>query len=101
MSESAVFELTCKELAQATSFDNLSARGTVRFALKTAGLSPGEVTAAQMLVVVKRLLPGELKVRGVKEPDLVCSLVAARIADIAPEKQRESVEDVFERLGDG
>ncbi|HME73422.1 MAG TPA: hypothetical protein VKM54_26705 [Myxococcota bacterium] len=101
MGESAVFERTCNELAQATSFDNLSARGTVRLALKSAGLDPREVTSAQMLVVVKRLLPGELKARGVKEPDVVCSAIAARIAGVAPEAQGQSVEDVFRRLGGG
>ena len=101
MSESAVFERTCSELAQATSFDNLSARGTVRLALKSAGLDPREVTSAQMVVVVKRLLPAELKARGVKEPDAVCSAIATRIADIAPEADGASVEDVFRRLGGG
>lgn len=101
MSESPIFEQTCNELAQATAFDNLSARGTVRLALKSAGLDPREVTSAQMLVVVKRLLPGELKARGVKEPDAVCSAIAARIAGVVPEAQRPSVEDVFRRLGGG
>ncbi len=101
MSESVVFERTCNELMQATSFDNLSARGTVRLALKSAGLNPREVTTAQMLVVVKRVLPGELKARGVQEPDVVCSAIAGRIAGITPEKQGESVEDVFRRLGGG
>lgn len=101
MSESAVFERTCNELAQATSFDNLSARGTVRLALKSAGLDPGDITTAQMLVVVKRVLPGELKARGVKEPDAVCSAIAGRIAGMAPEAQGQSVEDVFRRLGGG
>ena len=101
MNESQVFEHTCNELAQATSFDNLSARGTVRLALKTAGLDPREVTTAQMLVVVKRLLPGELKARGVKDADALCSAIAGRIAGVAPEAQGQSVEDVFRRLGGG
>ena len=101
MSASTVFERTCSELAQATSFDTLSARGTVRLALKSAGLDPREVTSAQMLVVVKRLLPGELKARGVKEPETVCATIAARIDGLAPEAPAQSVEAVFRRLGGG
>jgi hypothetical protein len=101
MSESAVFERTCSELAQATSFDSLSARGTVRLALKSAGLDPRDVTSAQMVVVVTRLLPSELKARGIKEPDAMCSALALRIGGIAPEAQGTTVEDVFRRLGGG
>ncbi|HME70165.1 MAG TPA: hypothetical protein VKM54_09905 [Myxococcota bacterium] len=101
MSESAVFESACQELAQATSFDSLSARGTIRLALKSSGLDAREVTAAQMIVVVKRVLPGELKARGVKEPDAICSTIARRLSGLAPAKEAtsSSVEDVFRRLG--
>jgi hypothetical protein len=101
MSESAVFERTCTELEQATSFDSLSARGTIRIALKTAGLDVREVTTAQMLVVVKRVLPAELKARGVKAADDVCSVIASRIAGLASTAPApgSSAEDVFRRLG--
>lgn len=101
MSESTVFESTCTQLEQSTSFDSLSARGTVRLALKSAGLDAREVTTAQMLVVVKRVLPAELKLRGVKDADDVCSAIAGRIAGMAPAaaETRSSVEDIFRRLG--
>jgi hypothetical protein len=101
MSESAVFERACMELEQATSFDSLSARGTVRLALKSAGLDAREVTTAQMLVVVKRVLPAELKARGVKDADDACSVIASRIAGVASAAMTpgSSAEDVFRRLG--
>jgi hypothetical protein len=100
---SEVFERACTELQQATSFDSLSSRGTVRLALKSAGLDPREVTAAQMIVVVKRVLPAELKARGVKGADDMCSVIASRIVNIASATadQGSSVEDVFRRLGGG
>jgi len=103
MSESTVFERTCMELEQATSFDSLSARGTVRLALKSAGLDAREVTTAQMLVVVKRVLPAELRARGVKDADDMCSLIASRIAGMASAATTagSSAEDVFRRLGGG
>jgi len=101
MSESTVFERTCAELARATSFDSLSARGTVRLALKSAGLDAREVTTAQMIVVVRRVLPAELKVRGVKDADDVCSVIASRVTGFAssPPTSGSSAEDVFRRLG--
>lgn len=102
MGESSVFERSCAELERATSFDNLSARGTVRLALKSAGLDPREVTVAQMIVVVKRVLPAELKVRGIKDADDVCSVIAGNISRVASTDAATtgaSVEDVFRRLG--
>ena len=101
MKESAVFERTCSELEHATSFDGLSARGTVRLALKEAGLDAREVTSAQMLVVLQRVLPGELKLRGVKDAEDVCAAIASRLTALAPSSPAagSSAEDVFRRLG--
>ncbi|HBZ69509.1 MAG TPA: hypothetical protein DEP35_07175 [Deltaproteobacteria bacterium] len=99
MSESVVFERTCTELEQATSFDSLSARGTIRLALKSAGLDARDVSSSQMIVVVKRVLPAELKARGVKDADSVCSLIASRIAGLTSTVSGASAEDVFRRLG--
>jgi hypothetical protein len=97
----SVFERACTELEQATGFDSLSARGTVRLALKGAGLDAKEVTVAQMIVILKRVLPAELKARGVKGEEEVCSTIASRIAAMAPASSApgSSVEDVFRRLG--
>ncbi len=101
MSESEVFERTCAELEQATSFDSLSARGTVRLALKSAGFEPRKVTSVEMVVVVKRVLPAELKARGVRNADEVCATIADRIADLvtASPQSQSPVEEVFRRLG--
>jgi hypothetical protein len=101
MSDSGVFERTCAELEQATSFDSLSARGTVRLALKSAGFDARHVTPREMIVVVSRVLPGELKVRGIKNAEEVCGAIASRLGALAssPSDSRPSVEDVFRRLG--
>ena len=99
MNGSAIFERTCTELEHVTSFDSLSARGTVRLALQSAGLDAREVTTAQMIVVVKRVLPLELKVRGVRDADDVCSVIASRITGLASPASGSSAEDVFRRLG--
>ena len=53
VSDSPVFDRTCDELEQRTTLDRLAARGTVRIALKSAGLEVTSVDAAQMGVVLR------------------------------------------------
>ncbi len=79
----------------------MSGPGKVRLALNSAGLDAKEVTGAQMIVVLKRVLPGELKARGVEAGEEVCSTIASRMAGMAAAAAApgSSVEDVFRRLG--
>jgi hypothetical protein len=99
MATSTAFEWLCEELEKTTSLDRLAARGTVRIALKQAGLEATSVTGDQLAVVLARVLPGELTGRGIESADSVCQQVAARLEEIpaAPSSQ-ETPEDVFERL---
>jgi hypothetical protein len=80
MARSPVFERTCEELEQRTSLDRLASRGTVRIALRVAGLDPESVDAAQMAVVLGRVLSQELEGRGVAEVERICSEIAAVIS---------------------
>lgn len=80
----------------------MEARGTLRLALKAAGLEPGSVTAEQMQVVFEKLMPGELQSRDVSEATVVCAAVAKEIASVpaAPEADdSEDLDSVFGRLG--
>lgn len=98
MSETIIFDTVCEQLEQRTSMDRLEARGTVRIALKGAGLDPASVTRPQMTVVLDRVLPGELSTRGIDEPEAIC----ATVRDTLPEEKgraAESPEAVFARLG--
>jgi len=100
-SAASVFETTCEELARQGGLDGLSARGTVRLALKAAGLDARSVTSGQMRVVLEKVMPAELAARGVPEPGTVCRGIAARISALEADgaRPRSSVEDVFRRLG--
>ena len=67
-------------------------------------MSQRDVTAAQMCVVLEQVLPGELRVRGVANPEEVCTallgaLKSAPAADDEPDP--ESPEAVFRRLAGG
>jgi len=101
MADSAAFELACEVLERDTRFDRLEARGTVRLALKAAGLDSRSVTAEQMAVVVANLLPRELESRGVENADQVCAALAAELATLEASDAAETPEAVFARLGGG
>src|SRR5262249_30057319 len=101
MADSATFDLACSELERRTSLNRLEVRGTVRIALKNAGLD-GSVTPAQMKVVLERVLPAELKARGVADADGPGPAGAGRRATNAPaEAGSETPEAIFARLARG
>jgi len=93
MADSPVFERTCELIEELTSLDRLEARGTLRIALRAAGLDAGGVDARQMGVVTERVLPPELATRGVEEPDEVSRRIGERIAS-------ERFESVTDRAGE-
>jgi hypothetical protein len=99
LADAAAFECTAEALQRATGFDALAANGTVRIALKKAGLDPKTVTAAQMGIVVKQVLPKELKARGIAEPDTACAVIAAALGRLRDTVVGDSADVVFQRLG--
>ncbi len=101
MADSPTFEWLCRELEGATPFSQIEARGTVRIALKKSGLTSSTATPAQMQVVVKRVLPDELRRRGCEDGQAICDGLAARLKSQHFEDAAEvdSPEEVFARLG--
>ena len=99
METSPVFDWTCQALEATSQFSALESRGTIRIALKSAGLGPNRVTPRQMEVILNKLLPEELRTRGVADPSGVCKELATRLkeqnldADLG-----DTPETVFERL---
>lgn len=98
MADSGAFSFVCERLEEATSLDRLEARGTVRIALKQAGLESRSVTPEQMGVVLDRILPGELASRGIDRGDDVCRNVSALLA-ATPIQTGDAPDRVFARLG--
>ena len=101
MADSQAFEFVCGQIEENSSLDRLAARGTVRIALKQAGLEARSVTPDQMAVVVERLLPTELTARGVADGESLCTEICAGLADISPGDITETPDAVFQRLGGG
>ncbi len=103
MADAPVFNWLCTGLEERTSFDRLEARGTVRLALKSAGLDPRTVTADQMKVVIEKLMVDELTTRGIDDASSVCSGLVASLAtasaSLATAGHAETPDEVFGRLG--
>jgi hypothetical protein len=70
--ESPVFERAADELEVLSRMSRLEARGTLRLALKDAGLVPKTVNTKAMLVVLDRILPHLLTRRGVQGAPEMC-----------------------------
>lgn len=99
MADAPAFDWVCNELEQQTSLDRLEARGTVRIALKEAGLNARSLTPDQMKVVLEKLLPKELESRGVSDSEGVCRTLISGIASLDPgDSGGETPEEVFRRL---
>lgn len=100
MSES-LFEFVAETLLEKTDLEQLEARGTLRLALKSSGLTAREVTPEQMDVIIKQVMPRELRVRGVDNPDGVCEALAQAVKGFNHgdgDSDSASPEDVFRRL---
>ena len=99
MATSPAFDWLCEHLERATDLDRLEARGTVRLALKSAGLTAAGVTPEQMCVVIEKVLPGELVSRGIEDADQKCTQLASGVSRLDADGFGDSPDEVFRRLG--
>ena len=99
MADSAAFDFVCDRLEEGSPLDRLAVRGTVRIALKQAGLEARSATAEQLAVVVDKVLPAELASRGVEGHEELCASIRAGLAKLGPEAHADTPDAVFERLG--
>lgn len=99
MSETRSFTHVCEGLEAGSQLDRLQARGTVRLALKQAGLDPSAVTLREMSVVLDKILPAELRARGVPSPESICNELRRSLSSLPADASAETPESVFRRLG--
>jgi hypothetical protein len=99
VADSPVFDRVCAELEARTSLDRLAVRGTIRIALKSAGLEAAAVDAAQMGVVLRKLVPGELSARGVEGGPALCERIAEEIAGLRSDGVRDRAAEAAATIG--
>ncbi|HEY5658133.1 MAG TPA: hypothetical protein VIY27_10130 [Myxococcota bacterium] len=99
---SELFDCAAESLEKRTSLGRLEARGTLRLALKTAGLEPDTLNLEQLRVVFERILPGELETRGVSEAAGVCETLIDEISRspaVQSARKGSGADEIFRRLG--
>ena len=100
----SIFDLVADELEQRTDLAKLEARGTVRLALREAGLDARSATLEQMTVLLERVLPKEMITRGVEDAEQICQAILAAVSSSgasAATLDSESPEAIFRRLAEG
>ncbi len=98
-----LFDFAAERLEHHTSFNQLEARGTLRIALKIAGLTAKSVTAGQLCVVFEKVMPDELEKRDVSTA-AACSAVIDDLMntpDATDTPPTTNPDDVFRRLANG
>ena len=102
--DATLFDFAAERLEHHTGCDRLEARGTLRIALKAAGLQPQNLNGAELKVVFEQVMPGELDSRGVSDTQGVCAAVLVDLegADgAAADARAKSPDEIFRRLADG
>ncbi len=97
-----LFDIAADKLESSTGLDRLAARGTLRIALKEAGLDPRNVTAPQLRAVFEKLMPRELEARGVADAAAASGAAIDAIERAASETDlaaATSPDEIFKRLG--
>lgn len=99
MADSDAFQATAEALEHSSDLDRLEARGTLRIAIKAAGLEARTIGARELAVVLDRVLPDELRSRGIENADAVIESLKAALPKDEGESASDSPESVFRRLG--
>ena len=97
-----LFDIAAEQLEQHAGFDRLAARGTLRLALKESGLDAKCLTLQQLGVVFEKVMPKELKLRGVSDATAACSAAVDHLANSPVTTDAEPASDpeaIFHRLG--
>lgn len=101
----SIFDFVSDELERLTRLEKLEARGTVRLALKAAGLDPRTVTTDQMVATLEKVMPNEIRARGVADGETICRTIVTGLRATHPAStsaaSSESPEAIFRRLAQG
>jgi hypothetical protein len=96
----SAFDALSEALEEKTSLFRIEARDRLRLALKEAGVKPACSTVQQLEVVLRKILPRGLLVRGFDDSLVVCDALADRASGFVGETgASDTHEDVFRRLG--
>ncbi len=95
-----VFDRAGMLLDEKTALTGPQARGTIRLALKDAGLDARDVTPQEMSVVFERLMPKRLEAQGVAadQAQSLCQEISTAVSMIQATGAAAAAASMFERL---
>ncbi len=96
-----LFDAAAERLEQECDMDRLESRGTLRIALKEAGLDAKNLTFSQVTVVFDKIMPQQLEARAVGNSESVCGAVISRLkaSGLENASSHTSSDEIFSRLG--
>jgi len=97
-----LFDCAAEKLEALTDLDRLEARGTLRIALKEAGLEASRLTPLQLEAVFEKVMPKQLELRAVDDFQAVCRAVIKEVhfaGSSADAPAAASSDEIFRRLG--
>ena len=97
-----LFDVAAERLEAGAKMERLAARGTLRLAVKEAGLDAQNLTLPQLRAVFQKLMPKELEARGVSDAEATCRAMMDQIARSADANDIASPtlpDEIFKRLG--
>ena len=97
-----LFDCAAQKLEALTDLDRLQARGTLRIALKEAGLDTKDLSFIQLAAVFEKVMPHHLEARAVDDAGGICNAVLKEVRLLVASSDVpaiNSTDEIFGRLG--
>ena len=100
MTPNDLFERAASSLREKTTLTEPQARGSLRLALKHGGCSAYEVTAQQLTVIFRTVMPKVLAAQGiaVEQAKAISEQIAANLAKVTTPNQPDAATFMFDRV---
>jgi hypothetical protein len=93
------FTLVADRVSELSQLDRLEARGTLRIALKRAGVDAKHLELDEVAAIFSTIMPEELEARGCSDSAAICDAIIQSLEGDAPESASRSRDETMRRLG--
>lgn len=93
------FTIVADRLCELSALDRLEARGTLRIALKKAGVDAKHLGRDDLEATFAEILPAELEARGCADSKAICDAILNSLGGDVPESSTRSSDEIMRRLG--
>jgi hypothetical protein len=93
------FTLVADRVSELSQLDRLESRGTLRIALKRAGVDANHLGLDEVAATFSTIMPEELEARGCTDAAAICNAIIQSLEGVAPESATRSRDEIMRRLG--